>query len=56
MTATVVDVVCCFPKGESRTTSAGDGAVSTTPDPHFNNHVWTVQTKIVGQYGFFFSG
>lgn len=56
MTATVVDVVCCFPKGESRTTSAGAGAVSTTPDPNFNNNVGTVQTKIVGQYGFFFSG
>jgi uncharacterized repeat protein (TIGR01451 family) len=56
VTATVVDVVCCFPKGESRTTSAGAGAVSATPDPNSNNNVGTIQTKIVGPHGFFFPG
>jgi uncharacterized repeat protein (TIGR01451 family) len=53
VTATVVDVVCCFPEGESRTTSAGAGAFSTTPDPDTNNNIGTVLTKIVGPHGFF---
>jgi uncharacterized repeat protein (TIGR01451 family) len=56
VTATVVDVVCCFPKGESRTTSAGAGVVSTTPDSHVDNDTATVVTRIVGPNGFFFPG
>jgi uncharacterized repeat protein (TIGR01451 family) len=57
VTATVVDVVCCFPKGESRTTAAGAGATSeTTTDPNIDNNTATVVTKIVGPRGFSFPG
>jgi len=56
VTATVVEVVCCFPKGESRTTSAGALVVSTTSDPDLLNNSAPVITRIVGPYGFFFPG
>jgi uncharacterized repeat protein (TIGR01451 family) len=56
VTATVVDVVCCFPKGESRRTAAGATVVSTTPDSHLDNNTATVVTKIVGPNGFSFPG
>lgn len=55
VTATVVDVVCCFPKGESRTTSAG-AAVISDADPDLANDNSSVVTRIVGPYGFFFPG
>ena len=55
-TATVVDVVCCFPKGESRTTSAGAGVSAATLDPNLGNNTAAVSTRIVGPHGFFFSG
>jgi uncharacterized repeat protein (TIGR01451 family) len=56
ITATVVDVVCCFPKGDTRTTSAGATAVATTADPNPENNHATVATRIVGPYGFSFPG
>jgi uncharacterized repeat protein (TIGR01451 family) len=55
VTATVVDVVCCFPKGESRTTSAGATVFSDT-DPDLANNSSSVVTRIVGPHGFFFPG
>ena len=55
-TATVVDVVCCFPKGESRGTSAGAGVSATTFDSDLSNNAATVSTRIVGPHGFFFPG
>jgi uncharacterized repeat protein (TIGR01451 family) len=56
ITATVVDVVCCFPKGESRITNAGAAVVSTTADPDLDNNTATVATRIVGPHGFSFPG
>jgi uncharacterized repeat protein (TIGR01451 family) len=56
VTATVVEVVCCFPKGDSRTTSAGALVISTTPDPNLLNNAAPVMTRIIGPYGFFFPG
>jgi uncharacterized repeat protein (TIGR01451 family) len=56
VTATVVDVVCCFPKGESRTTSAGATVVAATADPNLDNNSASVVTRIVGPHGFSFSG
>lgn len=53
VTATFVFVVCCFPEGESRTTSAGAIAISTPPDSNLANNNATVVTKIVGPHGFF---
>jgi uncharacterized repeat protein (TIGR01451 family) len=55
-TATVVAVVCCFPKGESRTTSAGAGVSAATLDLDLSNNTATVSTRIVGPHGFFFPG
>jgi uncharacterized repeat protein (TIGR01451 family) len=51
-TATVVDVVCCFPKGDSRTTSAGAG-VTSSDDPNIANDTASVVTRIIGPHGFF---
>ncbi len=52
VTATIVDVVCCFPKGETRTTSAGATVFSATADPDRSNDVSSVRMKIVGPHGF----
>ena len=54
-TATVVDVVCCFPKGDSRTTSAG-ATVTSTHDPNIANDTASVVTRIIGPNGFSFPG
>ena len=56
VTATVVEVVCCFPKGESRTTSAGAAVLAVSADPNMENNAAPVATRIVGPHGFFFSG
>jgi uncharacterized repeat protein (TIGR01451 family) len=56
VTATVVDVVCCFPKGMSRKVSAGAGVSTTTEDPNLDNNTASVATKIVGPNGFSFPG
>jgi uncharacterized repeat protein (TIGR01451 family) len=53
VTATIVDVVCCFPVGESRITSAGAAVISAN-DPNLDNNVALVRTKIVGAHGFSF--
>jgi len=55
VTATVVDVVCCFPKGESRTTSAG-ATVFSDADSDLANNSSSVVMRIVGPHGFFFPG
>jgi uncharacterized repeat protein (TIGR01451 family) len=55
VTATVVDVVCCFPKGDSRTTSAGAG-VTSSDDPNIANDTASVVTRIIGPNGFSFRG
>jgi uncharacterized repeat protein (TIGR01451 family) len=54
VTATVVEVVCCFPKGESRTTSAGAGVTTAATDPDLGNNNATVVTRILGRNGFSF--
>jgi uncharacterized repeat protein (TIGR01451 family) len=55
--ATVVDVVCCFPQGTIRKTSAGAAASSeTTSDSHPENNSATVLTRIIGPNGFSFPG
>ena len=57
VTATVVDVVCCFPPGVSRKTSAGAVASSaTTSDSNPANNAATVLTRIIGPNGFSFPG
>ncbi len=56
VTATIVGVVCCFPKGESRTTGAGATVVADTLDPNLNNNSASVVTRIFGPHGFFFPG
>ena len=53
VTATIVDVVCCFPVGASRKVSAGATAVSSN-DPDLTNNTASVPTKIVGPHGFSF--
>ena len=53
VTATVVEVVCCFPVGESRTTNAG-ATVFSMADPNPDNDFASVPTRIVGPHGFFF--
>lgn len=53
VTATIVDVVCCFPVGASRKVSAGATAVSSN-DPNLDNNAASVPTKIVGSHGFSF--
>jgi len=54
VTATIVDVVCCFPVGASRKVSAGATAVSSN-DPDLTNNTASVPTKIVGPHGFSFA-
>ena len=57
VTATVVDVVCCFPRGDTRKTSAGAAASSaTTSDSNPANNSATVLTRIIGPNGFSFPG
>jgi uncharacterized repeat protein (TIGR01451 family) len=53
VTAIVVDIMCCFPKGTSRTTSGGAGVVLNPPgfDPDLTNNTALVATKIVGPHG-----
>jgi uncharacterized repeat protein (TIGR01451 family) len=51
VTATVVEVVCCFQKGESNRPSPGADVVSSTPDPHYENNSGRVLTKLVGPHG-----
>ena len=53
VTATIVDVVCCFPAGATRINNAG-ASVVTADDPNLDNNVALVRTKIVGPHGFFF--
>lgn len=55
VTATVVEVVCCFPKWQSRTTSAG-ATVFSDADSNPANDIASVLTKIVGPHGFFPAG
>ena len=56
VTATLVEKVCCFPKGESRqaTVSAlvNSQAVEPTFDPDDSNNTANVVVRIVGTYGF----
>ena len=56
VTATIVDVVCCFPRGDPRTTRAGATVVATTSDPNLDNNSASVVTRIVGPHGFSFAG
>jgi uncharacterized repeat protein (TIGR01451 family) len=53
VTATVIEIVCCFPAGASRTTTAGASIVSLD-DPNLGNDDALVQIKIVGPHGFSF--
>ncbi len=52
VTATLVEQVCCFPKGESRTAPVSATVASLTPDPDLANNGVTLVTKIVGPHGF----
>jgi len=52
VTASLVEQVCCFPKGESRTASVGAGVASSTPDPDPADNDVTLVTRIVGPHGF----
>ena len=52
VTATLVEQVCCFPRGESRRAPVSAAAVSLTPDPDRANNNVTVVTRIVGPHGF----
>jgi uncharacterized repeat protein (TIGR01451 family) len=51
VTATLVEVVCCFLKGESNRPSPGAAVSSATPDPHWENSYATVVTKLIGPHG-----
>jgi uncharacterized repeat protein (TIGR01451 family) len=48
VTATLVEVVCCFIEGESTMPSPGAIVSSATPDPHYENNYGTVVTKLIG--------
>ena len=52
VTATLVEQVCCFPRGESRRAPVGAGVAALTPDPDATNDNVTVVTRIVGPHGF----
>jgi uncharacterized repeat protein (TIGR01451 family) len=58
VTATLVEQVCCFPKGESRSASVSAFVNSqppeATPDPDTSNNTATVVVKIIGPNGFRF--
>jgi uncharacterized repeat protein (TIGR01451 family) len=58
VTATAVDVGCCYPKGDSREASAGVVGVLDPPDFDSNpdNNTATVLTRIIGPNGFSFPG
>jgi uncharacterized repeat protein (TIGR01451 family) len=52
ITATLVEQVCCLPKGESRSASVETVAASETPDPDPDNNSAAVVLRIVGRHGF----
>ena len=52
VTATLVEQVCCFPKGESRNASVETDAASETPDPNPDSNSVTVVVRIVGRHAF----
>ncbi len=52
VTATLVEQVCCFPKGESRRASVSAAVAASTPDPDLANNSVTLVTRIVGPHGF----
>jgi uncharacterized repeat protein (TIGR01451 family) len=58
VTATLVEQVCCFPKGESRQATvsafANSQAPEVTPDPDASNNIASVVVRIVGPHGFAF--
>jgi uncharacterized repeat protein (TIGR01451 family) len=49
VTAILIAVVCCFPKGDPRTTRVGAGVTTTTPDPDLGNNNAAVVTRILGR-------
>jgi len=51
ITATLVEVVCCFQRGESNSPSPGATVSSTTLDPNYQNNYASVLTKLVGPHG-----
>ena len=56
VTATLVEQVCCFPKGTSRETAVralvNSQPPEPTPDPDASNNIASVVVTIVGPYGF----
>jgi len=56
VTATLVEQVCCFPAGTSRSATVSafvnSQAPEPTPDPDTSNNIATVVVKIVGPHGF----
>jgi uncharacterized repeat protein (TIGR01451 family) len=56
VTATLVEQVCCFPKGTSRSTAVralvNSQPPEPTPDPDTSNNIATVVVTIVGPHGF----
>jgi uncharacterized repeat protein (TIGR01451 family) len=58
VTATLVEQVCCFPKGESRQAAVSafvnSQATEPTPDPDASNNIANVVARIVGPHGFAF--
>ena len=49
VTATLIAEVCCFPKGDPRTTRVGAGVTTTTTDPDLGNNNAAVVTRILGR-------
>jgi uncharacterized repeat protein (TIGR01451 family) len=56
VTATLVEQVCCFPKGTPRSAAVralvNSQPPEPTPDPDTSNNIATVVVKIVGPHGF----
>jgi uncharacterized repeat protein (TIGR01451 family) len=56
VTATLVEQVCCFPAGTSRSATVSafinSQAPEPTPDPDTSNNIATVVVRIVGPHGF----
>jgi hypothetical protein len=53
VTATLVEQVCCFPAGTSRSATVSASVNSQlTPDPDTSNNIATVVVRIVGPRGF----
>jgi Domain of unknown function DUF11 len=56
VTATLVEQVCCFPGGTSRSATVSafvnSQAPEPTPDPDTSNNIATVVVRIVGPHGF----